>query len=1204
MADTPGLARLFVDNADTTQLSAEVQLGSAEERRSDGFTFYSLFHGGVDAPRQAWEPLHCPCVGGCDSQPEARILFHEGTGLESSVNFFQLKPHDVPDHEVLVSGSPCQAFSPLGALLGLDDVRGRLYIKQLDLVAASAPLKRPLIILLEQVPNVLHVADGKAQRLLLRRARNLGYVARQQLIDSSDFGSASRRVRLFTTLVREDVVKAVGLPAPPARPPGRRRVVNDVIKPLQTRPLEHVLSRTGWRGARVQTRADYHGPVVVGLGPGPAPGNHAYSTEFPAPTQRATGRYPTGVYYQEGALVTLTARESARCMDIDDSVDIGERWGETLAQQFVGNSMSVFVMRAFGESFKPVVAAWRALGRHPTHKVTPLAEGDDPHEEVGADGAKAPHCPVERHHLPEAPDFLRRHQDHCPIWCFNAKCTVCNSFSWKAGRKLAHYAWLRKLRDEWPAIRDFNRNRVKPVSERVLRKDFFDTVRLWHARMYDLDAGTRLIWWHWPHHMWDEIREGVELGFQSEPDSGFRPNHPTGEHRDVGQELDRFHRCGFVERGHIASQSPLAYVPKRAAGIGRVIYDMKRSRVNELLFRMPVSYPRINDVMRKLYPDAWFFETDFIDHFYHFRVRPADRKHLGIRRPHGAGYYRFTTLPMGCATSPYHCSRLTYAWDDALAKLPPYRGAHKLNLPGLPGYDPSAPYMYKVDGDGHACPTDSIYVDDVHGVGPTHDKAMAALKSLMISAGSHGFGMKYKKVRGPAQFDRAFNGFTMDSRPEFGGPKINPGNEKRDEALAMLEALRLVRQPGGGRSLVGRRRLAQIVGLLQSLVPGVPHGNTFLRRLYDSVHCLHLPHDERPGTDYDVPVSLDAEHWKDVDWWITVLKLNDGARLLCNRDVRTRAHFTDGSGRGTGGTAQRFDSEPLPRISFFSGTWKKSVVSMTSNWKELKSILIALRRERLAAERERRPSSLRRARIYHMTDNMVSESVLARGTSTAPRLQQLLREIAYELVMQQCELLPVHVAGARLIAQGTDGLSRGQTAVGALSGATTDVRNFNPLHGSLPRLSPGLEAWARDKFGSQPFLRHPDSWTAAAVVGRDTLWYPHPLLARSALQAFLRHRMQAPRTTAATFLLPRRFTADWGRLLRHFSLELVRAGAGPHWPASEFETLIVARCEPWELTLPSPPHPPLYRQVGSTQHQARASLRRRLFLGKAAAGRA
>jgi len=328
------------------------------------------------------------------------------------------------------------------------------------------------------------------------------------------------------------------------------------------------------------------------------------------------------------------------------------------------------------------------------------------------------------------------------------------------------------------------------------------------------------------------------------------------------------------------------------------------------------------------------------------------------------------------------------------------------------------------------------------------------------------------------------------------------------------------------------------------------------------VHCLELDPKFRPGTDYDVPVRLGDEQWKDIDWWVKALENHTGQRLFTNTDVHTWVSYTDGSGRGTGGCNHEFSDRALPRVEFFSGTWSPRVVSMTSNWKELRTILLALRRERLRAESEGRPSKLERCRIYHMTDNAVSEMILAKGTSTSPKLQQLVREIAYEQLLQNCLLIPVHVAGKRLIAQGTDGLSRGQTAVGAMAGDTKEVTQFNPLHGGLPNLAKPLAGWCAAQFGAQKFLRHPDSWSATHVVGKDTLWYPHPLLARRALQTFLRHRMQQPGTTAATFILPRRLATVWGRLLRHFSTQTFVAGAEAHWPASEFESLIVARCEP------------------------------------------
>ena len=81
-------------------------------------------------------------------------------------------------------------------------------------------------------------------------------------------------------------------------------------------------------------------------------GDRAYAVCGPAPTIRATGRMPNGIYKKDGVFFTLTPREAARCLDIDDTTDIGERWGDSLAQSYVGNSMSVNTVRAIGTAIQ------------------------------------------------------------------------------------------------------------------------------------------------------------------------------------------------------------------------------------------------------------------------------------------------------------------------------------------------------------------------------------------------------------------------------------------------------------------------------------------------------------------------------------------------------------------------------------------------------------------------------------------------------------------------------------------------------------------------------------------------------------------------------------------------------------------------------------------------------------------------------------
>jgi hypothetical protein len=501
---------------------------------------------------------------------------------------------------------------------------------------------------------------------------------------------------------------------------------------------------------------------------------------------------------------------------------------------------------------------------------------------------------------------------------------------------------------------------------------------------------------------------------------------------------------------------------------------------------------------------------------------------------------------------------MTTIWEGYLESLEPFVGVTKVNLPSAEGYDPSLPYLHKQDKQGAPAASADVYVDDLVGMAPTREKSLDSIKAVVVRSADWGFVCKYSKLKGPSQHDRAFHGFLMDSRPEYGGPKLDLRPEVRDETKALVEATL-----ANGR-YINRRLLAKMVGKLMSLSPGVPHGVTFLRRLWDSLHGIGLPTGSRPGKKYDCDVIMDSEHRKDLQWWHNALSIGNGTYLLRNKDVRLRVHYTDGSGYGTGGCSHAFTDEKLPTLEYFSGLWRQEVTSMTSNWKELRSILIALRRERINAEKAGVRTPLWRTRIYHLTDNLVSESILTKGTSTSPKLQQLLREIALEQQLQQCDLIPMHVAGKRLIYQGTDGLSRGQKNAGSLAGDVEDVRVYNPLATTPAPISGELRRWAASRFGELTELWHPAAWSGENIRGNATLWMPPPLLAREALRQFLRQRMVAPTTTSAVFLLPRRYTAPWRRLLRHFRLSSIPPGAGAHWPASEYEPLIVAYCPPWD----------------------------------------
>ena len=626
--------------------------------------------------------------------------------------------------------------------------------------------------------------------------------------------------------------------------------------------------------------------------------------------------------------------------------------------------------------------------------------------------------------------------------------------------------------------------------------------------------------------------------------------------------MTRFFAAGFLEDSDdVAVVNPMACIPKEELDKHRIITDCRASGVNDYITKTPpVSLPAAADVFACLYASGHMVETDFKDHFYHFMVSEKDRKYLGVRRPHGGKVQRYTRPPMGVKTSPHICCSTTAAWEDELVKQPPFCGILTANLPAQPEYDPALPYLYRKDASGKIAASTAVYVDDCLANARDRAQGMKAIRRIVSYGGSWGFLCKYSKLKGPRQSNRTFHGFELDTREHKGGPRARLRPKPR-AAAKLLVATALA----CGAS-INRRLLAQVVGKLLSLAPAVPHGVTFLRRLWDSLHALQLSPDQRPGRRYDVMVPLDREHRRDLDWWHVALKDTTGTYLMRNKDVRLRVHYTDGSGYGTGGCGYEFTTAKLPEVSYFSGLWKQEVTSMSSNWKELRTILNALRRERLTAQHEQRRTSLWRTRIFHMTDNLVSECILTKGASHSPRLQQLLREIALELRLQQCDLVPIHVAGTRLIAQGTDGLSRGQMHAGIMDGNVEDVNAFNPLAQQPRPITQPLREWVK-RYGHGTELWDPVTWEPQNIRGKHTIWMPPPLLARDALLIFLRQRMIAPTTTTATFLLPRRFTAPWRRLIRKFDITVVKAGNGDHWKATEFEPLIVAHCPPWSPSL-------------------------------------
>lgn len=110
---------------------------------------------------------------------------------------------EIPDFDVLVAGFPCQPFSLAGRLKGFDDPRGHLFFQ----IARVAQEKRPQVIFLENVANLLEHDNGKTFLTVYNTLVPYGYKFKYQVLDSLQYGNIpQRRPRIFIVAFLDDTI--------------------------------------------------------------------------------------------------------------------------------------------------------------------------------------------------------------------------------------------------------------------------------------------------------------------------------------------------------------------------------------------------------------------------------------------------------------------------------------------------------------------------------------------------------------------------------------------------------------------------------------------------------------------------------------------------------------------------------------------------------------------------------------------------------------------------------------------------------------------------------------------------------------------------------------------------------------------------------------------------------------------------------------
>lgn len=149
---------------------------------------------GIGGFRYGLDKLGFKCVftSELDETPsEMYKLLHDEKEIQGDI--MKIEARDIPNHDLLVGGFPCQGFSTNGTRLGFKYKTGNLFFEALRI----AKEKKPKYVLMENVPGLLNHDKRRTISIMMKGLSDAGYSVDFTILTSTDFGLPQGRNRVF-----------------------------------------------------------------------------------------------------------------------------------------------------------------------------------------------------------------------------------------------------------------------------------------------------------------------------------------------------------------------------------------------------------------------------------------------------------------------------------------------------------------------------------------------------------------------------------------------------------------------------------------------------------------------------------------------------------------------------------------------------------------------------------------------------------------------------------------------------------------------------------------------------------------------------------------------------------------------------------------------------------------------------------------------
>ena len=347
----------------------------SNENKNPKFRFIDLF-AGIGGIRLPFQQLGGECVFSSEWDKFAQRTYAANYGEVPSGDITQIVASDIPDHDILMGGFPCQSFSQAGLKKGFEDTRGTMFFEIQRILGE----KRPKVFLLENVKQlrghdkgrtlqtILNILTGESDLPLddvpmsadAREAlgKKLNYWVDYKVLRAADFGIPQNRERIFIIGFDRDYFgenidfnKIFKWPEPTNQP----TKVGDILESqeiLDTLEDKYTISDKLWAG-HLRRKAE-HGIKGNGFG-------YSLFNRESSYTNTISARY-----YKDGSEVLidqshlgknprkLTPRECARLQGFPDDFIVDAVSQGQIYKQF-GNSVCVKVIQAVAKQIVTVL---------------------------------------------------------------------------------------------------------------------------------------------------------------------------------------------------------------------------------------------------------------------------------------------------------------------------------------------------------------------------------------------------------------------------------------------------------------------------------------------------------------------------------------------------------------------------------------------------------------------------------------------------------------------------------------------------------------------------------------------------------------------------------------------------------------------------------------------------------------------------------